>query len=240
MLSATNTDKISLSQSCALRLVPIIGHLWLSKILPKDGMLNSIKDEMLITILLLRLHLERMVSNHENGLESKLEDLETALRMEYTRHRDQLQLDDLDMSTLSGDVTAMGSLPIGMLRLRNHASPGAERNWAILAAFSVLDGLLHVHEEPPPPDADGGDGEIDSSRHPRKRRRITRRFDGLLDRITSQDFAESVVALQTLTFLLPSSKLPQQELDEVLERLAPCIVDRRSEIGSWAMLCIAR
>lgn len=240
MLSATNTDKTSLSQSLALRLVPIIGNLWSSKILPKDGMLNSIKDEMLITILLLRLHLERIASTHENSFEQKLEDLETALRIEYTRHRDQLQLDDLDMSTLSSKITATGSLPIGMMRLRSHAPQGAERNWAIIAALSVLDGLLHVDEEPLPSHTDGNDGEIDSSRHPRKRRRKARRFDGLLERVTSQDFEESVVALQTLLFLLPGSNLPQQDLDEVLERLALCTVNRRHDIGSWAMLCIAR
>jgi ataxia telangiectasia mutated family protein len=240
MLSATNTDKTSLSQALALRLVPIIGHLWSSKILPKDGMLNSIKDEMLITILLLRLHLERIVSTHENSFEQKLEDLERALRMEYTKHRDQLQLDDLDMSTLSGETTATASTPVGILRLRTHVPQGAERNWAILAALSVLEGLLNVNEEPLLPHADDDDGEIDSSRHPRKRRRIARRFDGLLARIASQDLEESVVALQTLLFLLPGSKLPQQDLDEVLEHLVHYIVDRRHNIGSWAMLCIAR
>jgi len=239
MLSATSTDKTSLSQALALRLVPIISHLWSSKILPKDGMLNSIKDEMLITILLLRLHMER-VATHGESFEHKLEDLEAALRMEYTKHRDQLQLDDLDMSTLIGESTEKTSIPIGMLRLRTHASQGAERNWAILAALSILDGLLHVNEKALLSHAGDNDGEIDSSKHPRKRRRIARRFDGLLERITSQDLEESVVALQTLLFLLPGSKLPQQDLDEVLERLALYIVDRRHGVGSWAMLCIAR
>jgi ataxia telangiectasia mutated family protein len=240
MLYATNTDKTSLSEAVALRLVPIISHLWSSKILPKDEMLNSIKDEMLITILSLRLHLERVVSTHDKSFENKLEDLETALRMEYTKHRDQLQLDDLDMSTLISDSTLTTSIPIGMLRLRTHASQGAERNWAILAALSVLDGLVHVNQKPQPSYAGDGDGEIDSPKHPRKRRRIARRFDGLLERISSQDLEETVVALQTLLFLLPGSKLPQQDLDEVLERLAFYIVDRRHGVGSWAMLCIAR
>ena len=169
-----------------------------------------------------------------------LEDLEMALRMEYTKHRDQLQLDDLDMSTLVDETTATTSIPIGMLRLRNHASQGAERKWAILAALSVLDRLLHINEELLRSHAGDDDGENDSSRHPRKRRRIARRFDGLIERITSQDREESVVALQTLLFLLPGSKLPQQELDEVLERLALYIVDRRHSVGSWAMLCISR
>ena len=70
MLSATNTDKTSLSLALGLRLVPIISHLWSSKILPKDEMLNSIKDEMLITILMLRLHLERIVNTYDESFDA--------------------------------------------------------------------------------------------------------------------------------------------------------------------------
>ena len=109
-----------------------------------------------------------------------------------------------------------------------------------LAALSVLDGLVHLNEKAFLSHAAADDGEIDSSRHPRKRRRIAQRFDGLLGRISSQDLEESVVALQTLLFLLPGSKLTQQDLDEVLARLALYVVDRRHSVGSWAMLCIAR
>lgn len=240
MLSATNTDKTSLSQSLALRLVPIIGYLWSSKSVSKDEMLNSIKDEMLVTILRLRLHMERIVSAHEGDFEQKLEDLERILRVDYSKRleRDQLQLDDFDMSSLSGDNTPATSIHVGLLRLRTHA-PRAERSWAILTALSILDGLLHGNQRPPVSDVEDDDGETDS-RHPRKRRRITRRFDGLLKLISAEDFGERVVAFQILLYLLPNSKLSQQDLDEILERLSVCIVDRRHSICSWAMLCIAR
>jgi ataxia telangiectasia mutated family protein len=239
MLCATNADKSSLSQSLALRLVPIIGHLWSSKSVSKDEMLNSIKDEMLITILRLRLHMERIVSAHRGDFEQKLEDLEKILRIDYSKRleRDQLQLDDLDMSTLCGENTLTTSIHVGSLRLKTHA-PRAERSWAILAALSILDGLLHVNQEPLGSSAE--DDENDSSRHPRKRRRITRRFDGLLELVSSDDIGERRVAFQVLLCLLPSLELSQYDLDEILERLSPYVIDRRHSIGSWAMLCIAR
>jgi serine-protein kinase ATM len=241
ILSATNTDKTSLSQSLALRLVPIVSHLWSSKSVSKDEMLNSIKDEMLITVLRLRLHMERIVSAHEGDFRLKLEGLEKILRIDYAKRleRDQLQLDDLDMSTLSGENTSTTSIHVGLLRLRTHA-PRAERSWAILTALSILDGLLHVDQKPLVSTVEDDDGDNDSSRHPRKRRRITRRFDGLLELITSDDSEERVVAFQILLCLLPGVKLSQHDLDEILERLSSCVVDRHHSIGSWAMLCIAR
>jgi serine-protein kinase ATM len=242
VLSATSADRTSLSLSATPDIVRIIGHLWSSKTLAKDEMLNSAKDEMLITILLLRLHMKRLFRDKEiSGFQNKIEDLEAVLRNEYAKRldRDQLQLEDLDMSTLSNDVPGTTFINFGILRLRSHA-PRAERNWATLRVLSILDALLHSNHEGSLSRVDMDEDEDDASSHPRKRRRISHRFDAIVKRIQSQDDGERLVALQTLLVMLPESKFSAQSLDDLLNQLVPCISDKRRHISSWAMLCISR
>jgi serine-protein kinase ATM len=242
MLAATTADRTGLSQSLALHLIPIISHLWSLKLASKDEMLNSVKDEMLITILVLRLPMEHILDSPDAvDFRSKTENLEVVLRMEYMKRlqSDQLQLDDLDMA-ISVEKTSPGtSIHAGTLRLRSF-TPRAERNWAILTVLSILDRLLHTGHEPLASNIDDNNEEVESLTHPRKRRRIARRFDSFVTRIASQNSGEQTVALQTLFFLLPETELSQQDLDELLEHLARRVVDRQRYIGSWAMLCIAR
>lgn len=239
VLSAISADMTSLSLSVIPDIVHIIGYLWSSKALAKDEMLNSAKDEMLITILLLRLHMERLFCNNgASEFQSKIEDLEVVLRNEYAKRldRDQLQLDDLDMSTLGNDIPELMSLKFGNFRLRSHA-PRAERNWAIVQTLCILDTLLHANHEHSVSPVKGD--EDDGLKHPRKRRRISQRFGALIQRLQSQDDSERLVALQTLLVLLPDSNPSGQALDDLLTQLVACVSDKRRRIDSWAMLCIS-
>jgi ataxia telangiectasia mutated family protein len=243
-LAATNADKTSLCQLVAVRLVPMIAVLWSSKYTPKDEMLNSVKDEMLITIIMLRLHMEQVVkSGTAVDFEQRIEDLEAVLRSEYgKRFPDNLHLllDDLDMTTIVGQTKPVASIYVGILRLRPH-SPRAERGWAVLNAISLLRGLQYFRRMHLTIDTQNeNDDEIDSSRHPRKRRRIAQRIDGLTMRFNSPELHERVLAFQSLFVLLPRLELSQQDLHDILERLVPFTIDRQGDIGSWAMLCIAR
>jgi ataxia telangiectasia mutated family protein len=239
-LSSMNTDRTSLTQSLAPDLIPIIGRLWSSKSLSKDEMLNSVKDEMMVTLLQLRLHMERFViDNSAKGFQKDVEELETILRNDYGKRvdRDQLQLDDLDLGSFSSEeFESKASIRMGSLKLRNHAIR-AERKWAILKSLCVLDELLHVRVPPLSEDEEGN--AIDDSIHPRKRRRIAQRYDGFAMRLGSQEAGERLAALQTIIFMLPDQSLSKEALGDLLNLLLSCIADQRGEICSWALLAIA-
>ena len=125
VLSATSADEISLAESVVCSVVPCISRLWSSKTAANDEMLNTAKDEMAITILLLRLHLEKLVFDPlgDDDLGNILKDLRDSLANDYEKRaeRDQLQLDDLDFSIGPSENQISGSLSCGYLRLRPQA-----------------------------------------------------------------------------------------------------------------------
>jgi ataxia telangiectasia mutated family protein len=239
-LSAVNTDRAFLVQSFAPDLVPIISRLWSSRDNPKDEMVISVKDEMLVTILLLRLHLERLATDSSAiGFHTHIDELRMILRDEHGRRteRDQLQLDDLDLGTLGYDVTLVkSSIGLGNVRLRPHAVRG-ERLWAVLKSLSVLDEICSRNHDTA--DYNDGDDEEDDSRHPRKRRRLIQQFDEFDHRIRSAQIGERLVALQTLLFVLPNRVLQKDVLDDLLNKIHACLVDKQGGIDSWAMLAFA-
>lgn len=239
-LSTMDTDRALLAQSLAPDIIPIIARLWSSKSLSKDEMLNSVKDEMLVTIFLLQLHMERIVSEHvTTEFQEKIEELEMVLRNDYVRRtdRDQLQLEDLDLGTICEDSEDVRtSIQVGGLRLRPHVIR-AERKWAILNCLCILDGLLHIQSTATV--QTGSHDKLDDSKHPRKRRRILHPVDGLVARISCQDTGERLVALQTLLFLLPTHQLPKEALGDLITQIMPYLGDKREGIGSWAMLALA-
>ncbi|KFY41352.1 hypothetical protein V495_04972 [Pseudogymnoascus sp. VKM F-4514 (FW-929)] len=242
VLSVTSADEISLAESVIFSVVPCISRLWSSKTAANDEMLNTAKDEMAITVLLLRLHLEKLAFDPlgDDGLGSILKDLRDSLANDYEKRaeRDQLQLDDMDLSIGPSEDQILGSLSCGYLRLRQQALR-AERKWAVVQVLAIIDNLLHGaplksnlvatddHESP------------EGVSHPRKRRRITERFDALMDEMRFGGTSIQLVALQTLFFALPPSQVSQSALAGILPTLASLVLDRNVNISCWAMLCIS-
>lgn len=241
VLSVTSGDEISLSESLVHKILPTISRLWSSKTAANDEMLNVAKDEMAITILLLRLHMEKLVSDAPtNELEHMLKDVQESLINDYEKRaeRDQLQLDDLDISFSHNRNGNPDSLHCGYLRLRPQALR-AERKWAVVQVLAILDHLLHETTASSISAVAKDNQDAENARHPRKRRRIAKRFDSLIDDIKICDTVGQLVALQTLLFALPASQVSEPALVDMLMNLAPLVLDRSSDISCWAMLCIA-
>ncbi|KAI9734490.1 MAG: Serine/threonine-protein kinase tel1 [Claussenomyces sp. TS43310] len=240
VLSAIVMDRLSLSQAVARDLLSIIARLWSLRDVAKDEMLNSVRDEMLIALISVDVHLARLVADDLDGeLQPSIESLENILQSEYGKRlsRDQLQLDDMDMGApwrqRSRDP---GSMPIGTLLIKDH-SPRAERNWALLHVLRVLNGLLDTRARSGR--INGDVEQSDDGKHPRKRRRIAHRVGSLVERLEIDDEGDRLCALQTLLFFLPDCKLSGWELDNLLVSLSLCVTDKRNSIASWSILCIA-
>ena len=238
MLFATSADEVGLTIAIMPKVLPIVGQLWGSKTAANDEMLNVSKDEMAITILLLRLHTKHLMADGNTpSLEGILREVQTSLRNDYDkRGRDQLQLEDLYMTLDRDEGLWSELLPCGFLHLQPH-SIRSERRWVTLQALAALDGLLY--EESARAATQHNDDEHNESRHPRKRRRVARRFDTLLDDIRLDVNCGRLSALQILMFALPHSSLDDDNIEHLFTQLMPYVLDRSTEISCWAMLCCA-
>ncbi|KFY31090.1 hypothetical protein V493_01402 [Pseudogymnoascus sp. VKM F-4281 (FW-2241)] len=242
VLSVTSADEISLAESVICSVVPCISRLWSSKTAANDEMLNTAKDEMAITIMLLRLHLEKLVFDPvgDDDLGNILEDLRGSLANDYEKRaeRDQLQLDDLDFAIGSNENQVSDSLSCGYLRLRQQALR-AERKWAVVQVLAILDNLLHGSPLKSNILATDDTESLEGASHPRKRRRVVERFDALIEEIRAGDSTAQLIALQILFFALPPSQVSQHALAGMLSTLASLVLDRNINISCWAMLCIS-
>ena len=239
VLSFTREDRGSLSKAIAQEVIPIICRFWQGKSVAKDEMLSSVRDEMLILLFLLHLHLERNVMEDKGDTTSSLNDLLEVVRAEYARRseRDQLQLEDIDTADFGAVV--MNSTPFQLydFRLRLH-NTRAERNWANLLVIGILERLVSLGDH-----RRNGSSEIvddDANKHPRKRRRTAQSSDRLLSPLKSEDQSVRLAALQILPFVLQLSELSASVLTDLLDQLSVCATDKRGSIASWALLAIAR
>jgi ataxia telangiectasia mutated family protein len=238
ILSATSADRLSLSQRTSQDLVSVVAHLWSTKAVAKDVALNSVRDKMLIAILLLDLHMEKLVlSEVSEEFLNDLAQLEAVLRNEYSKRsgNHQLQLDDLDLAYSGGGMNSDSILKAGLISLRP-CTPRSERTWALLQTLCLLNRLLNMSTERAPV----SDDNIYMENQSRKRRRVTALFDPLLEGIASNDIGERLVALQTLLFIVPSYQFTKHALVGLLSSLNSCINERRRNVASWALLVIAR
>jgi ataxia telangiectasia mutated family protein len=241
VLSFSRIDHISHTQSVAQDAIPVISRFWQGKAVAKDEMLNSVRDETLILLFNVHLHLERSLLDEDTSdLLLQVEDLLKILRADYARRsdRDQLQLDDLEMSDFG--AKSRNDTPFGLriFKLRPH-NPKAERNWAHLQIVGMLERLVGLDRQLKSLTvADGHGAEADE--HPRKRQRTVKPSDHLLNPLRSGDERMKTAALQMLPFVLQNCQLPESLLVELLALLQTCAGDKRGSIGSWALLAIAR
>jgi serine-protein kinase ATM len=241
----TRIDHVSHAQTVARDIIPIISRFWQGKAVAKDEMLNSVRDEMLILLFNVHLHLERgimddIIDDQTSNLLSKVEDLLDILRADYARRsdRDQLQLDDLEMIDFGAKRRHDTPFRIHAFKLRPH-NQRAERNWAQLQVIGMLERLVSLGHRQKSFSLAEGQGLVDEQ-HPRKRQRVARPSDHLLDPLRSDDARTRMAALHTLPFVLQTCQLPSCSLTELLTLLKTCAGDKRGNIASWALLAIAR
>jgi len=238
VLQYTRIDHVSQTQMIARDVIPVISRFWQGKAVAKDEMLNSVRDEMLILLFNVYLHLERGIINDDAELLSKVEDLLDILRADYARRsdRDQLQLEDLEMIDFGAKPCKDTPFRLRAFKLRPHNQKD-ERNWAHLQVIGMLERLVAFgHRQK----TIAVDREEEEEKHPRKRRRVSRPLDHLLDPLRSDDARVRLAALQALPFVLETCHLQCSLLTELLALLHTCAGDKRDHIASWALLAIAR
>ncbi|KAL3423235.1 ataxia telangiectasia mutated [Phlyctema vagabunda] len=240
IISYTYVDCISLSEMIAQEVVPIIHRVWQGKTVAKDEMLNSVKDEMLILLLSVHLHLERCVRDAETSdISSALRNLLKVMRMEYAKRsgRDRLLLEDVEMIDLDAKRNYDSPSRLNVFQLKPH-NIRAERNWSILQVIGILEYLVSLAGIEAR--AEESDDDADDPQPSRKRQRLTRHSDHPVDFLKSDDENVCSASLQILPFILQSCQLPCSILTELIGRLIGLVADKRAQIDSWALLGIAR
>ena len=233
-------DQCSLLHNVAQQSIDLIPRFWQGKLNTHDQMLNSVRDETIILFFTIHLHLERSVlDDPTSSLISKLENLLSVLRSEYSRRseRDQLHLEDLDMVNLGEDPYCLTPFYLHAFRLRPHDAR-AERNWANLQVIGLLERFLSLDDEQKRNAAQDARKGLDE--HPRKRQRKSQLSDRLLDPIKNNDARLRLAGLQILPFVLQVCQFSATVLEELLVQLSVCTSDKRGHIASWAFLAIAR
>jgi len=233
-------DRSDILQSVAQAMIPIICRFWQGKTLARDVAQNNIRDEILILLLTVHLHLERVVIDDDTAiLLSNLNALLEVMRAEYMKRsdRDRLQLEDLDMADLGSTSHETTLFRLHAFRLRQN-NINAERHWANLQVIGVLERLVSLGNRKEPMDGSVSDNEVEKP--PRKRQRTSQSSDRLLYPIKSDDESMRLSGLQVLPFVLQDFQLSSLVLSEVLGQLSICTSDKRGHIASWALLAIAR
>lgn len=243
LLSFTHTDRTSLAQSIAHDAIPVICQLWQGKTLSKDEMLNSVRDEMLILLQNVHLHLERSMKDDQTGdLATKLVDLLDVLRAECARRssRDRLQLDDLEMAGIDACSTDVAPFQLNDFQLKSY-NMRAERGWAILQVIGRLENLVSLGDRGCTTEEVGDEDDFENElQRPRKRQRLSENSDRLLDPIQSVDEGTRLTGLQAIPYILQHYQLPGSTLKKLLGHLSGLVADKRGNIDSWALVAIAR
>lgn len=240
VLSFCREDRCSLLQDVAVACIPIICRFWQGKISAKDEMLNSIRDEMLILLFNVHLHLERSILDEQTSdILSEVTALADVMTAEYARRsdKDQLQLDDIDIADIGSTNSDLTPFRLDSFGLRPHNSRG-ERTWANLQVVGLLERLVSIGNEHRKLHFLKTDGDIEEQ--PRKRQRTSHHTDRILDPLISDVENLRLAALQVLPFILQACQLSALVLSELLDHLSNCATDKRGQISSWAFLAITR
>jgi ataxia telangiectasia mutated family protein len=221
-------------------ILTIVFNLWSSKNATNDEMLNAAKDEMAVTLLVLRLHIAAILKDgaHQDLIDT-IQDLQNVVTNDFCKRteKDQLQIDDLDLTIERHGPKPDGSLDCGIFSLKAGVFRG-ERKWTAVQVLACLEQIVNCHGESTE-SSDTVDGDM-AYDHRRKRRRVSTQFDALLTDLSSQDNGKKLLALKRLVFGLSLQTPAHDVLVQLLNRVLPLLADRDTETCGWAMLCLAR
>lgn len=227
-------NHLSFTKSVIRSLIPTLCLFLRGKIVAKDEMLDSTRDEILIFLFYAYPNLENMVSdkNSVDFLPELMEFLE-AMKADYSKRsdRNQLKIEDLEMTNCEIFDNGLLHLSIFQLRAHNHQ---AERNWASLQAIAILERLIFLANEHASRD------QSDNNLHKNKRQRTCDSSDHLLESIRSDDDKVKLAGLQVIPFVLESINLSYVSLKSMLTYLQICLTAKNANICVWALLAVAR
>ncbi|RHZ52673.1 DNA-binding protein kinase TEL1 [Aspergillus thermomutatus] len=202
-----------------LDLIPVIRHLWSTKLM-------GLKDELLVTIMLCMIILTDATRREPtDSLALSIENLLDTLYSEYTKRseKDILQIDELIFDRVSS--TQIIDLPL-QPRLE---VPRSEHNWTVVW---VMAKLMKLSEELTARLSHPA-GEITS-----KKQRLSSASDEVFRDSIMSSGNRRVCALQLIPVLL-QNHVSVEPKASLLQRLIPCILDDNSIIASWTMVAIS-
>lgn len=233
ILLKTAGDDPSLGNTITKQVVPLLSYWWLPRAIDTDEMLLSVKDEMLMTMHGIHLHLDHLLQESQSGaLLGELEDLLDNLWTEYSQRSSQtrLRLEDIIFSSLA---VPSGHFRTDLFALRPFTQD-AERRWALLDTMSVLESIFLRH-------TGSNEQRLDTQdEQPRKKQRLAGSSNRLHQKMTSSDAAVKLTALQLTSFLLPRSNRSGIDIVTTMDDLIPIISDKQGALTSWAMIACAR
>lgn len=240
LLLRSYADRLSVANTIAAQVLPIVSRLWSSRNASKDNqMVNSVKEQILITLLILELHFQRMCVDGNQEIVDHSAELATIIRDEYAKRSvgEMLQITDLDLSMRDDEGEAATSHPllIGEIPLRV-TDAKTERNWAMVYVMGLLVRLSSGFRQAAVRPAHGSSDED----HQRKRRRLNNvSWDLLLSELQGSDIAHHLTALQILSVTLPSYSGPIEPAMQVFDAVTSSMTSVHEEVACWAMIVLA-
>jgi ataxia telangiectasia mutated family protein len=232
ILTRAAISSIELTRPIVLNLLPLVKDLWSSKS-------SSLKDEMLITLILTKDHVSALVEDPSQAtFRLDLENLLEALQLDYSKRleRDQLQIGDL---VLDGSRSPNGKsilrLPAFALQRGHLRAEGLWTTLHLVASYTAdLDkrkSILH--------NAGGTNGHGDDI--VAKRPRLTLLYQDLVRHASSSPTPATRIAnLQYLCFLFQTASFTAAQIEDVLSSLLTAISDQNPHVARWAILACAR
>lgn len=229
VLSKVGSSSIDDTQAAISELYPIIKDLWQSRS-------PSLKEEMLITLILTRNHISSILSHPKHtSFAVDIENLFEALQADYSRRleRDQLQLNDLHLtSEFVSEKSSFLVLPPFQLSGR---SAHSENQWSVLHLMAYYVHLLDANKKRTQERSDQNVYE-----EARKRRRPSYMLSDIVRQVTTGISSSKISALQIISFYSSLSPLTPSEIREILDSVTPVLADQHGTIASWAMVAIVR
>ncbi len=221
------TDDTSLVLQTLRKLVPLIRRFWQAK--------SAGLREMLTSMVYGEIYLNRLLKSDSNGdCRADLLGLLEILRVEYCKRieRDQLQLDDIDLSDHTFRTNRHMPLSTRVCELRLGATK-AEQPWALLQNSASI--LLAIHSESDAYETPNGNADLDP---PLKRQKMAGVLDDLLQFTKGPSASEKLYALQVLLFVFDQLTVDIGTLEGILDLLLPCASDDNGSIASWAIMAL--
>lgn len=222
------TDDVNLTLKTVQKLLPHIRRFWE----PKS---STVKDHMLISLLLGEVFFDRLISSDRTGnCKADLQRLLETFRLEYCKRpeREQLQLEDLELP--DHPFGSEAPLSIKVFRVRA-AALRAEQPWTLLYISASIAIVLSDDTR-----TRGQSLECDEDENSPKRQKLIKPLDEIFELTKSPETQEKLFALQVLGFVFDRMVVDVDSLQRYLEVMQLCLSDDQANIVSWGMLALTR
>ena len=221
------TDDTSLVLQTLKRLFPLIRRFWQAKSAGLKVMLTS--------MLYGEEFLARLLTSDEDGdCKADLLGILGVLRVEYCKRieREQLQLDDIDLSDHIFRSDRYMPMSTKACELRSGAHK-AEQPWTILHLSASI--LTTIHAKNSVYVMQNGNPDMDP---PLKRQRTAEALDEVLELMKASVAPDKLYALQVLMFVFDRLTVEIGDLERILHLLLLCASDDNGSIASWAIIAL--